>query len=359
MAKRGFNLFGTRAFRRSLNNMARVAVRASAKAVAKALRPAKPPRSNRTIAKPVAVSGRPKPGTPATPIRIAGWTSGLAGSRRYRLFKPPGSLAAERLPLLVMLHGCAQDAQSLASVSQMNRVAVRENFLVLYPEQSRASNLQGCWNWFATRSGQAQHEADAIASMIEQVTRLHPVDPDRIALAGLSAGASMAALLATRHPRRFRAVAMHSGVAPGVAKSQASALGAMRGRRTIATTPLPAGSNGAHLPPLLLIHGSADTVVVPSNAVDTAQRWAACEGAQAVAPRTVQRGARYAVTITDYEQQRRIVVTHCLINGLGHAWSGGAAHLAYSDSKGPNASRMIWAFVARQLAANTQLLRFL
>ena len=339
--------------------MARVAIRASAKAAAKALRPAKPPRPARLGVNPVTVRSRPKSRTPALPKPTAGWTSGLAGSRRYRLSKPPGAKSTERLPLLVMLHGCAQDAQSLASVSQMNRVAARENFIVLYPEQSRASNLQGCWNWFATRSGQAQHEADAIASMIEQVTRLHPVDPDRIALAGLSAGASMAALLATRHPRRFRAVAMHSGVAPGVAKSQASALGAMRGRRTIATTPLPAGSNGAHLPPLLLIHGSADTVVVPSNAVDAAQRWAACEGALAVAPRTVQRGARYAVTITDYVQQRRIVVTHCLINGLGHAWSGGAAHLAYSDSKGPNASRMIWAFVARQLAANTQLLRFL
>lgn len=255
-----------------------------------------------------------------------------------------------------MLHGCAQDAQTLASVTQMNRVALRENFLVLYPEQSRASNLQGCWNWFATRSGQAQREADAIASMIEQVSRLQPVDPDRVALAGLSAGASMAALLATRHPGRYRAVAMHSGVSPGVAQSQASALGAMRGRRTAATTALSSGLNGAPLPPLLVIHGSADSIVVPSNAVDTAQRWARCEGAHAVAPRTVQRGARYAVTVTDYLKQRSVVVTHCLINGLGHAWSGGAAHLAYSDPKGPNASRMIWAFVARQFALNPQLL---
>ena len=274
----------------------------------------------------------------------------MAGSRRYQLCKPPGALANERRPLLVMLHGCAQDAQTLASVSQMNRVALRENFLVLYPEQSRAFNLQGCWNWFATRSGQAQHEADAIASMIQKVCRLHPVDPDRIAVAGLSAGASMAALLATRYPRRFRAVAMHSGVAPGVAQSQASALGAMRGRRTTATAPLTAGSDGADLPPLLVIHGSADTVVVPSNAVDAAQRWAIGKGAQATLPRTVQRGARYAATITDYSVKRRVVVTHCLITGLGHAWSGGAAHMAYSDPKGPNASRMIWAFVAKQFS---------
>jgi poly(hydroxyalkanoate) depolymerase family esterase len=340
--------------RRSLNSMARVAIRASTKAVAKALRPSKSPRPARLAVKPVATR-RPAKSKPKTqPKPEAGWTSGLVGSRRYRLSRPPGLQTTERLPLLVMLHGCAQDAQTLASVSQMNRVAANQNFLVLYPEQSRASNLQGCWNWFATRSGQAQREADAIASMVEQVSRLHPVDRDRVALAGLSAGASMAALIATRHPGRFRAVAMHSGVAPGRAHSQAGALGAMRGRQAGASAPLAAGSDGANLPPLLVIHGSADTVVVPSNATDTAQRWAACADAHAVSPRIVQRGARYAVTVTDYVKQRRVVVSHCLVHGLGHAWSGGAAHLAYSDPKGPNASRMICAFATRQFEQHAQ-----
>ena len=186
--------------------------------------------------------------------------------------------------------------------------------------------------------------------MIEQISRMQPVDPNRVALAGLSAGASMAALLATRHPQRYRAVAMHSGVAPGVAQSQAGALSAMCGRRSAAVTALSPGIGGAPLPPLLVIPGSAYTVVVPANAVDTAQRWAACAGARAAAPRTVQRGERYAVTVTDYLKERRVEVSHCLVNGLGHAWSGGAAHMAYSDPKGPNASRMIWAFAARQFS---------
>jgi poly(3-hydroxybutyrate) depolymerase len=43
-------------------------------------------------------------------------------------------------------------------------------------------------------------------------------------------------------------------------------------------------------------------------------------------------------------------VTHCEVVGLGHAWSGGAARQPYSDPKGPDASRMIWAFLARQFA---------
>jgi poly(3-hydroxybutyrate) depolymerase len=182
---------------------------------------------------------------------------------------------------------------------------------------------------------------------------LQPVDPDRIALAGFSAGAGMAALLATRRPERFRAIAMHSGIAPGVAHSSATALSAMRGRRA-AAVPLALIAAGVHLPALLVIHGSADHVVAPSNGAEAARRWAARVGAKPSEPRTMQRGARYVATNTDYRIRGRLVATLCEINGLGHAWSGGAAGRAYSDPKGPDASRMIWAFVAKQIASDAK-----
>ena len=285
--------------------------------------------------------------------RSTGVSIGLAGARRYRLYKPPGVRSTERLPLVVMLHGCLQDAEALAASSQMNRVAARRRFFVLYPEQDRFSNAQGCWNWYDTRSGRAQGEAGAIDAAIDQVCLLQPVDPDRIALAGFSAGAGMAALLATRRPERFRAIAMHSGIAPGVAHSSATALSAMRGRRA-AVVPLAPIAAGAHLPALLVIHGSADHIVAPRNGAEAARRWAARVGAKPSAPRTVQRGARFAATITDFRARGRLVVTLCEVNGLGHAWSGGAAGRSYSDPKGPDASRMIWAFVARQFASDAK-----
>jgi poly(3-hydroxybutyrate) depolymerase len=75
---------------------------------------------------------------------------GPAGVRRYRLYRPPAVKSGERLPLMVMLHGCGQDAKSFANSTRMNAVAARERFLVLYPEQDRLSNAQGCWNWFDT-----------------------------------------------------------------------------------------------------------------------------------------------------------------------------------------------------------------
>jgi poly(hydroxyalkanoate) depolymerase family esterase len=318
-------------------------MRAGSKAMTQALRAA-PSARKRTPAK-----RTPAPETKRS-MDIA---IGPAGARRYRLYKPPGVRSTERLPLVVMLHGCLQDAEALAASSQMNRIAAHKRFFVLYPEQDRFSNAQGCWNWYDTRSGRAQGEAGAIDAAIDQVCLLQPVDPDRIALAGFSAGAGMAALLATRRPERFRAIAMHSGIAPGVAHSSATALSAMRGRRA-AVVPLAPIAAGTHLPALLVIHGSADHIVAPSNGAEAARRWAARVGAKPSAPRIVQRGARYTATITDYRARGRLVATLCEVNGLGHAWSGGAAGRAYSDPKGPNASRMIWAFVAKQFASDAK-----
>jgi poly(3-hydroxybutyrate) depolymerase len=52
--------------------------------------------------------------------------------------------------------------------------------------------------------------------------------------------------------------------------------------------------------------------------------------------------------ITDYRNSGRLIATLCEVDQLGHAWSGGAAGYPYSDPKGPDASRMIWSFIARQ-----------
>jgi poly(hydroxyalkanoate) depolymerase family esterase len=336
MTKRIRKILWNHSFKRVLSAMTRTATRAGAKAIGKALR-AKP-----KVRKPVSAK--------SSSTSASDWNSGIAvsvaGAQRYRLFKPPDVRGTERLPLMVMLHGCGQNAEALAASTKMNQIAASKRFLVLYPEQERLSNAQGCWNWYDTRSGRAQREAAAIDAIIDQICLMQQVDPGRIVLAGLSAGASMAALLAIRRPERFRAIAMHSGIAPGVAHSSATAFMAMRGRRTT-VAPLPAGIN---LPALLVVHGSADHVVAPNNGAEAAQRWAAQLDAKPSAPRAVQRGGRYATTVTDYRARGRVWVTFCEVNGLGHAWSGGAAAHAYSDPQGPDASRMIWAFAAKQFA---------
>ena len=279
---------------------------------------------------------------------IAGIAMGAAGARHYRLYRPPDLRFGERLPLMVMLHGCGQDAKSFAQSTRMNRIAARERFLVLYPEQDRLANAQRCWNWFDTRSGRAYAEAELIMRAIDQVCLLYLVDRTRIAVAGLSAGASMAALLVTRHPGRFKAAVMHSGIPPGTAHSTLSALGAMHGHRTARPQASGAAAMGALWPPLLVIHGREDRVVSANNGHEAVRVWAGAAGASAVKGRNVHRGTRYPMTVTDFKLRSDLVATLVEIDRLGHAWSGGAASQPYSDGQGPDASRMLWAFVARQ-----------
>jgi poly(3-hydroxybutyrate) depolymerase len=54
------------------------------------------------------------------------------------------------------------------------------------------------------------------------------------------------------------------------------------------------------------------------------------------------------MTVADFKRDGRTVATLVAIAGLAHAWSGGASGHPFSDGQGPDASRMAWAFVARQ-----------
>ena len=130
----------SRTVTRTFGAIARTVVRASTKAIGK------------PVANPVTKRKPETPSRPASrrtsravdPLRT-GMVIRVAGARCHQIYKPPGVKRAERLPMLVMLHGCTQDARNFAASSRMNRIAARERFMVLYPQQDRLSNLQGCW----------------------------------------------------------------------------------------------------------------------------------------------------------------------------------------------------------------------
>ncbi|MDA7416291.1 PHB depolymerase family esterase [Xenophilus arseniciresistens] len=288
-------------------------------------------------------AGRPPPGP-------GDWLQGLAlgpaGPRRFYVYRPPGLRppAGQRLPLLLMLHGCGQDARDFAVGTRMNRIAARMGFLVLYAEQDRVAHAQGCWNWFATRSGRAQGEALTLLSAVDQACQFYGADPARVAVAGLSAGAGMAAFLASQWPSRFCAVAMHSGVGPGAASSTATALQAMQGLRAPQVRP-PHASVAPALPPLLVLQGDSDRVVDMRNALALCQAWAQASGATIGAPQLRQRGQRRAMLWQDWRLRRQLRVRCITVQGLGHAWSGGSARGSFTDPQGPDGSALVAAFV--------------
>lgn len=70
-----------------------------------------------------------------------------SGSLHYKSFIPDACTGAP-LPLIVMLHGCGQDAADFADGTGMNALAEKFHCLVAYPEQPHSANGARCWNWF-------------------------------------------------------------------------------------------------------------------------------------------------------------------------------------------------------------------
>src|SRR5262245_65670673 len=116
----------------------------------------------------------------------------LLNFRAYRLYLPAAASRGDRLPLLVMLHGCRQDAQVFAEGTRMNPLAERHDFIVLYPEQSRTANPLGCWNWFQPAVLKGAGEAAAIVRIVRKVAKTYAVDTTRVYVDGMSAGGDLA-----------------------------------------------------------------------------------------------------------------------------------------------------------------------
>ena len=121
--------------------------------------------------------------------------SNHAGARSYKIYLP-ARIAAAPPPMLVMLHGCTQSADDFAAGTQMNRLADEHGFLVVYPEQPPDANASKCWNWFKAEDQMSNAgEPSLIAGIVRDVVTRHAVDPRRVFVAGLSAGAAMAVIL--------------------------------------------------------------------------------------------------------------------------------------------------------------------
>ena len=72
---------------------------------------------------------------------------GSANRMSYWLYLPSQS-ARSRLPLVIMLHGCAQTATQFAQCTRMNFLAEKKGFAVLYPQRPASRDPSRCWHWY-------------------------------------------------------------------------------------------------------------------------------------------------------------------------------------------------------------------
>jgi poly(hydroxyalkanoate) depolymerase family esterase len=275
-----------------------------------------------------------------------------AGQRSYKLYVPHRHHSRRRA-LLIMLHGGTQDADDFAAGTRMHVLAEEHGFVVAFPSQCRSANQSLCWNWFhPEHQMRGAGEPSIIAGITREIASEYDIDPQRVFVAGLSAGGAMATVMGETYPEIYAAIGVHSGLPYKSATDLASAFVAMRGDlglhcRSGQRKPRRVAANGPRMR-TIVFHGDADKIVHPSNASRIIEAQGKLgDRVERTTPRSpASRTYTRAVT---RDKTGSVVVEQWLIHGSGHAWSGGSPDGTYTDPQGPDASREMLRFFLEAL----------
>ncbi len=286
-------------------------------------------------------------------LRLPESSSGARPPRAFIVYAAPEYDPAHPAPLLVMLHGRPSNAAAMAQITQMNRVAAANGFLVAYPD-----GLDNEWNNEIELSGgpsrRRQDDVAFLDALPGELSQDFNIDANRIYLAGFSNGGFMV----------HRMACSSTGPYAAYAEVGAALYSAMRGTCT----------RGRHAP-ILIMHGTADpsipyTGVVFEGAPLTSDGFSA-EATRVTlsVPETVEffirrNGCSLSGLSTQLPERGespgtnviRFAPRDCdggadvlfyLINGGGHTWPGETSMAA--ESFGPTnmdfrASEAIWSF---------------
>ena len=288
----------------------------------------------------------------------------IAGNHPFFVYTPVNYHTGTPVPLVVMLHGCLQTPSDFAAGTQMNQLADQKQFIVVYPQQLPIFNASDCWNWFLpTDQVRGAGEPSVIAGItqsVEHTTSQWTIDPHRVYVTGISAGAAMSVIMGAAYPDIYAAIGVHSGLEYQAAISPFGALPAQsfggpdpaqQGQAAFDTM----GSH-ARVVPTIVFHGTGDTVVAPINGDQVIEQWMATDGlasggsfnASFSSPDSLSHGqvsGGHSFTVRQWNDRNGSEVEeYWTVNGMGHAWSGGSTAGSFTDPQGPSATQAMYNF---------------
>lgn len=291
-----------------------------------------------------------EPTIPENAQFLKGTFKSSQGSHDYRLYIPSNYVQAVeqslQVPLIVMLHGCTQSPEDFAVGTRMNELAEEHQCLIVYPSQPASANPNRCWNWFRpTDQQQGQGEPAWLAELTRSVVKDYAVDPSRVYIAGLSAGAAMAVIMAETYPELYAAVGVHSGLAYRSATDLPSAMLAMHKG---GSADLQAAKNSQFVP-MIVFHGDQDHTVSIRNGeqvVEQAkQRLQAQKTGLNIQQHKKSSEQNCRSTQLEIKDDKGVSqLEYWKMHGAGHSWAGGSSAGSYTDPNGPDASKEMLRF---------------
>ncbi|WP_239454419.1 extracellular catalytic domain type 1 short-chain-length polyhydroxyalkanoate depolymerase [Bacillus suaedaesalsae] len=283
-------------------------------------------------------------------------------NKSYKVYVPSGYQSGNPVPMVVMLHGCTQNPDQFATGTKMNAIAERDTFIVVYPDQPSSVNQNKCWQWFLSgHQSRGVGDPAHIAGITQKVKQNFSIDSERVYVTGLSAGAAMSVIMGATYPDIFAAIGVGAGLEYKAATSEINAYSAMSGG---GPNPVQQGTAAYHamgsyarVVPTIVFHGTSDYTVYPVNGHQVASQWVqtndlASDGndnnnIDDTPDETITGQVPGGRSYTKYiykDTTGKSIVEKYMIEGMGHAWSGGDVAGSYTDPGGPNSSEIMWQF---------------
>lgn len=234
---------------------------------------------------------------------------------------------AKKIPLVIVLHGCNQDAAEISSGSGWNKLADSLNFFVLYPEQKAANNMIKCFNWFLKDDQEKDKgEIGSIHQMVKYAVSHYPIDTSKIFIYGASAGAAMSVNYMACYPSSIKSGAILAGTAYKQVDSPMKSFSEMKQptmfsdsilrKRLYSQDSLYKGE----FPQLIVIHGTDDKVVNYGNGEVLVKQWKTAFKVTAESQKQVAAGVNTPTIMrTEYKDAKgRPVIILYKANKWGH-----------------------------------------